>query len=385
MENKPKKPINKKKKSEVKEEIVQKDKKITGPLLPPIGGAIGFFIILIIFAVLFLIKPKSAPGTDQVPLTILFSGQIVAPTTKDWLNDRLVLLYERENEIGRAVTARGEFRESKLGVVDGMFIIEIPNSYKFKAEDLKANNVKFDFGESIRETEPVSFIPIPGLYNVLYSWFGEIVEGETASLKIDSKKLEYTILVLSGDVSTLPSEIMAGKTEYRGGKLVVVATGSSPLLATDGVNVGYALEDVVYKTSVDEVVINKITEPLDNCKSDTELETTYTYAQTFVHKYLTEKSVGGNVEISIPAVEWAKIVLELQSKYGFEDNQIDSSTFTQPMKAAPHTYQFYTITWTEIWENGVVNVVKNGQLEQVPFKVKTNLVHSVVSETRACP
>jgi hypothetical protein len=311
--------------------------------------------------------------------TIMFTGKTVNPVSGEWNNNRLVLVFEREKEVGRTITYQGEFPESDLGIIDGLFVVEIPNTYKFTVADFRANQVPFDFYITSRSDGFMSN------RKIIYHWFPEFPEGSLTHINMESKNLDYTIYILNGDVSTLPPEIMGGTTEFRLGQLFVISPETLPSGVNPPVDGEYYLQDVVYNTSIDQVTLNKITIPLDNCKSEIELQTPYSYSQTYIHKYTQEDTIGGGLNVSIPKLEWAKIVFELQSKYGFEDSQVDSNTITYDLRAAPHSYQFYTVTWTEIWENGVANVVKDNQLVTVPFRVKTNLVYDVASETRACP
>ncbi len=309
----------------------------------------------------------------------MLAGKTINSTTSEWNNNRLVLVFEKEKEIGRTTTFRGEFAENELGIIDGLFVVEIPNTYRFTIKNFEENQVPLDFHMTDR---PDGFLKNR---KIIYHWYPEFIEGNWTGIFMKSKNMYYIIYVLSGDISTLPPEIVGGKTEFKKGVLVVVPPEVVPAEVDQAIEGEYLFQDIVYKTSVENVVLEKITIPIDNCKSDIAIKTPYSYSRTYIHKYIQEDTVGGGLNISIPKIEWAKIVFELKSKYGFEDEQVNTSTITYDLAANPYSYQFYTITGTEIWENGLANVVKDNQPISVPFRVKTNLIYQISSETRQCP
>jgi hypothetical protein len=287
------------------------------------------------------------------------------------------LVFEQGKEVGRTTSIRGEFPENKLGVIDGLFVVEIPNSYKFTLTDFEANRVQFQFQPTRRSNDVLQG------HNVIYYWFPSFVEGESKSITLYTKNVGYVIKVLKGNISELPDEILANKTESRNGLIIVIKEQSPPSdLNVDG---EFAIQNIRSNIGIEKIEINKVTVPLDNCKSDQELKAPYARSQTFIHKYYEEKILSGGVQISLPVFTWLKIVSELQSKYGFEDNQVSETKFAYYLTAAPHTYQYYVITWTEIWEKGIAYVVKNNQSLEAPFRVKTNVIYQIESETHPCP
>lgn len=347
-----------------------------------IGIASWIFVSALLFIVIYFAQSLHTYVTytrprNTTPDTILLAGKVVDPLTSTWSNNRLILVFEQGKEVGRTTSIRGEFPESKLGVIDGLFAVEIPNPYRFTLTDFEANHVPFHFQLTKRSNGVLQN------YNAIYYWFPFFVEGESKSINLPSKNVEYVIKILEGDISQLPDEILANKTEFRNGLIIIAKEQSPP--SDLGIDGEFAIQNIRSNLEIEKVEINKVTVPLDNCKSDQELKAPYVRSQTFVHKYYEEKILSGGVQVSIPVFTWLKIVSELQSKYGFEDNQVSETKFAYYLTAAPRTYQYYVITWTEIWEKGVAYVVKNNQSLDVPFRVKTNVIYQVESETRPCP
>ena len=147
----------------------------------------------------------------------------------------------------------------------------------------------------------------------------------------------------------------------------------------------YSIQEIRSNVGTESNVLNDITVALNNCDSDQELRNPYSYTQTFVHKYYAEKVFTGGIQISLPIATWRKLVAELQTKYGFEDNDIRETNLNIEMFAAPHTFQYYVVTWTEIWEKGIAYIIKAGQPQDLSFTVKTKVELKVESQTLQCP
>jgi hypothetical protein len=307
---------------------------------------------------------------------IMFAGQVVNSSIGDW-NNRLVLVYERNKEVGRDFTHLGEFSENDLGMIDGLFVIEIPNPYQFSLANFEENKVPFDFHLIKRSA---GFLKS---YSAIFHWFPRFQEGAWEVVSLPSKDLYYVVKVLEGNIKTLPSEILNGKTEFKNGPIFVVE--ETPVPDNLGVEGEYLIQEIRSNVGTEPNVISNFTVPLNNCGSDQELRNPYSYTQTFVHKYYEEKVITGGIQISLPIATWLKLVAELQAKYGFEDNQINETNLSIEMFAAPHTYQYYVITWTEIWEKGIAYIIKDSQPMEVPFRVKTRVEYKVESKTLPCP
>lgn len=331
-------------------------------------------IVLFLFLSYFLVNTfwSFYTGPSVVADRLIFAGKIVNPRTARWNNNRLVLVYEREIEIGRAVSYRGEFPESNLGIIDGLFVVEIPNVYRFTYNDFKANKVPFQ-NDIVKRDK----------YTGIYHWFPEFKEGSWEVIMMRSKNLYYVIKVLDGPIETLPPEILSGKTRFDGQRIVVLPTQEVPAnLSVEG---DYIVQQVRPKVGLESVVVNNMTVPLNNCKSDQELVTPYSYTHTYLHKYTEEQGISGGLQVTLPILTWLKIVSELQTKYGFEDNEIAETKLIYNFSAAPRTYQYYAITWTEVWEKGIAYVVQDSRSLEVPFRVKTNVEYKITAETRPCP
>lgn len=87
----------------------------------------------------------------------------------------------------------------------------------------------------------------------------------------------------------------------------------------------------------------------------------------------------------IPVYAWAKVLAEIQTKYGFKNGQIDTRAIEYNMAAAPGTSVVYYVTWKEVRETGTGNVSITSSTLNVSFRVKTNVVYEVSSEPRNCP
>src|SRR5690349_3525965 len=63
------------------------------------------------------------------PKSVIFAGKIVNDKTGEWSNNRLVLVYLKGKEIGRDTSKTSEFI-TDLGMLDGVFVVPITNTYK---------------------------------------------------------------------------------------------------------------------------------------------------------------------------------------------------------------------------------------------------------------
>jgi hypothetical protein len=54
------------------------------------------------------------------------------------------------------------------------------------------------------------------------------------------------------------------------------------------------------------------------------------------------------------------------------------------MAAEPGTNLVYLITWQEIWEKGMAQVTSGIDNVLVPFKVKSNVVYKIDSQSLGC-
>lgn len=345
-----------------------------------------------LFAVLSLlamvISYCAIDSSDSEPENIVFGGKVVNSETGEWNNDRLVLLFLKSKEVARSITSMGEFTgtivkdeptQTPFGVVDGLFLLQAPNTYKLTPEMLLQDGVPLEFRRAYfpnpnNDTNIVS----------MYTWFDEFEEGSTYELHIPSKNITYTIVVLSGSVNDLPPALLiSNSTELlENGEIVVKLPGTDEALDPAQLS-DVAVKEIQYSNQTEEVEINRLTIPLDNCGGSVELSQKYTYTQTFIHEYTTE--TGFTIGAEIPVYAWAKVLAEIQTKYGFKNGQIDTRAIEYNMAAAPRTSVVYYVVWKEIWETGTGNVSVTNSALNVPFRVKTNVVYEVSSEPRTCP
>ncbi|GAB1472078.1 hypothetical protein MASR2M66_29560 [Chloroflexota bacterium] len=298
---------------------------------------------------------------------IVFAGKITDSQKNNWLNNRLVIVYLQGQEVARDISSTGDFPVTGEGVVDGLFVIEIPNTYKFRIWQAFDNSTPLDFAR----------------FYGLSKWFGEIPEGGETSLSIPNKNITYKIKVFSGDVSSLPSEILLpNSTQLLEDGQVIVALPDSVKVNGDQANSNF-VQSIHYATKIEQIQVNKLTVPINNCAGSVEVSQKYTQTQTFVHQYTGE--VGFNIGVEIPFTAWAKLTPEFTAKYGFENGQVDTRAVEYNMAAAPGTNVMYIVTWSEVWESGAANVLNGNDTIVVPFRVKTNLIYDIASEPRTCP
>jgi hypothetical protein len=301
----------------------------------------------------------------------VFAGKVVNQETGEWPNNRLVLLFLKDQEIGRSVTNMGEFPQSKRGIHDGFFVIQVQNSYQLPSESFHGITLSRAFS-------------MPGGY--YYTWFDELEEGSLTTIPVPSKNIKYVLKVLNGDISNFPSALLIpGSTTLKNDNGIVVSLAMTSSAQTSAVipTENDKIQDVLYATNTETVEINKITVPINNCGGSAEVIQKYIQSQTFIYEY--QASAEGGVGLNIPLpFGWANLILELQARYGFEQGQIDSRTIETTLNADAGTNQAYMITWKEIWESGSGTVLTGGDTITIPFRVRTNVIHSIDSQQLSC-
>ncbi|MFL5627374.1 MAG: hypothetical protein ACJ788_17500 [Ktedonobacteraceae bacterium] len=338
-------------------------------------GEIGviFSCCLFIFSILFIAWLWF--GEPDPASEIVFAGKIVNSTTREWPNNRLVLVFLKGKEVGRAVTTVGAFSESNRGTHDGLFIIRVRNIYRLKPDDFtSADNQSFPFQRDRAGRFSRDYI---------YQWFDELEEGNRISILIPSKNAQYSILSIPGDVSALPPEIMrAGSAELKADNQIVVSM-PAPESTPGASSTDLRVQGVTYNQKTETIETNKLTIPINNCGGSSKITRDQMYTQSFLHTYSVEADAGVGAELSLPG-GWTTLLLDLQTKYGFQQNQFEAKTESYHMEAEPGTNQVYVITWQEVWESGTAQVVKGSDVITIPFRVKTNLISSVDSSRMDC-
>lgn len=307
----------------------------------------------------------------MVPNKLVFAGKIVDGSTNKWTNNRLVLLFLEGKEVGRAVSKLGKFVESGQGVHDGLYTITVSNLYELQLTDL--NDV-------ISDTFKLSVIN--GTYSAYY-WHDPFYEGDVFTIKIPTKNIQYAIKSIEGDISLLPKQMLiTGTATLKSDNTIVINLQGNSFEDQPYSESNVLIKNMVYNSDGETVDVSKLTIPIDNCGGSVRVEQKYTHTQTFIHEYSSESVVGGSIELPLGA--WFQVMLELQTKYGFENGQIDTKTIEYDMGAEPRTKVQYVIKMQEIWESGTAEVNWAKDNIEMPFKVKTNLVYSINSEKIAC-
>lgn len=317
-------------------------------------GLIPVFVILIGLA--------CGVSTSQ----ITFTGKVVNSQTGEWPNNRLVLVFLKNEEVGRDTTKTSTTKVE--GVVDGAFSVSIPNTYQLTIEQLNESGAKFETDE----------------YGGKFHWFASFEEGSTQKILIPSKNIEYVIVVIDGDISTLPPELLQpGSASLQpDGSIVVKAPD-----ANGGTAVSLNSEVQVSNVSIsgsESSNLGAMTIPItiNNCGGNSKVVQSYSRTQTFIHEISAGSEVKVGVNITPPI--WFSVVAELQNQYNFKQGQVDTRTLDTELAAEPNTNVKYIITWQEIWDYGVADVYDGVTMMSVPFRVKKELSYSIESENLGC-
>ena len=291
-----------------------------------------------------------------------FTGKVVNSETGEWLNQRLVLVFLRREEIARTTSDLGEFRRSGFGIHDGYFDLEVPNTYRLEAEHLHQLGFK------------PSYVP-------WWTYF-EIGEGNSREFPVPEKNIVYVVRVVPGDISSLPPPMLVPGSIHlseTGEMIVQLDPNAQPAEAGQ-----ILVQAIRTRSETEELVVSRITIPLDNCGGSAPLEYEHTQTHTFMHEYSV--GVGGGIgsEIGIPGLP-VSLIAELEAEYGFTQGEVSSRSISYHMSAEPGTNQVYVITWKEVWEKGEADIMVGGQPVTVDFEVRSDLIYQVDSEARSCP
>lgn len=331
---------------------------------------IGFFVLIcIIIYAISSCTDSVKRRSNQTITKLVVSGKVVNSRANEWPNNRLVLMFLHNIEVARSTTYLGKAQD---GTHDGLFVLEADNPYELTMDILNSSKSGLVF----------AWDDTPG-YGVASTYLDNFEEGSSLEIPIQSKNISYVIKSLDGDVNNLPSSLLvAGSAMLRDNGAIVVFLPDSPTNQTpsaDDANV--LVQGIKYNTNTQSIDVNKFTVPIDNCAGSVTVSQKYIQSQTFIHEYHQETTAGVSVEIPLFFV---KIVPELQTRYGYENGQIETKTVEYNMAAEPHTKVTYIVTWQEVWETGVAEVTSGSNLIDIPFKVKTNLIYKIDSEPATC-
>jgi hypothetical protein len=339
---------------------------------------------LAFLSLLFLLIIAGCSADERVN-NIVFAGRVRNTESSEWLNDRLVIVFLKDKEVGRSVTSIGEFPGNEAyqwvkptgsdGITDGVFITMTPNTYGLTKTVMNKENAGVDFKYAQKRGWLLTE------YTLISGWLGDIPEGNSLILPIASKNISYTVKVINGEYANLPPEIKeTGSTFLKDDGTIVVVSKNIPGNETLTVS-NLTIEGINYATTSEIIELNKFTVPIDNCAGSVRVSQKYTQSQTFIHEYHEETIAGVDLELPI---FFTKIVPELQTRYGYENGQIETKTVEYDMAADPYTKITYIVTWQEVWENGVAKVNSDGTPIEVNFKAKTNLIYRIDSEPAPC-
>lgn len=331
---------------------------------------------------------------------VIFAGKVVNPDTGEWPNNRLVLAFLNGREAGRAISSLSVFptpfqiltggakeSSSSDGLNDGIFQIAVNNDYGLTLANLQEEKglpVSFFSGMST-DNSLFNHTVDPNIdYTFLGTWLGETYENAVLRVPIKQKNIEYAIKVVEGDSSTLPQALLApGNTSLEEDGSIVVSleddpTGVSNLGSSDNIDI----RSVDYEISVENIEVNKVTVPINNCGGSTRVSQTYSQSQTYIREYQLDAEASVGLEIPLPL--WLRLIPELSLRYGFQQGQVDTKTVEYEMAAEAGTSLVYTISWQEVWESGQAEAGSGDDLIIVPFRVRSDMIYALDSESIPC-
>ncbi len=307
------------------------------------------------------------------PPMITLAGRVVNPETGGWLNERLVLVYLKGSEVARMVTQTGKYDPSGRGVHDGLFVVNVPNNYELSLADLRNSAV----------SPPITFGVTDYPSYAYYHWFDSFSEGSQVDIPVTTKNIRYSVKVLSGNAADLPRELLsAGSTRLKEDGTIVTLSTVGPTDAYSDDSDSSTVESLSTDQTTENVILNKLTVPINNCGGSGRVTQRYTQSQTFIHEYVSEFGGSAGVEVGVP---WAKLLVELQAKYGFEQGQVDSRTADTTLEVEPGTNQVFIIVWSEVWDAGTATIMAGKDRIEAPFRVKKDVIYSIDSQKLACP
>ncbi len=312
---------------------------------------------------------------NQIVNNIIFAGKVVSPSNKEWLDNRLVIVFLNGQEVGRAITSTGEFKQSGQGVEDGIYIITLDNPYKFSYNTINkslGNDQKFVLESPIRGNSD------------LYSWTNQLKEGGTYSVEIPEKNIRYVIKSIAGNAATLPQELLNGTTIMKtDGSIDILPPKANNSQAS--ISSSFSLQSINFNTNIEKIEGAKITIPINNCAGSTSVLQNYTQSETYIHSYSLNVSGEVNADIPLPIEDvFVNITANIKANYGFDNGQIETKTFTYSLSVPPKTNITYILTNYEIWEDGTAQAVTGAETVNVPFKVKTDLIQQLDTASSNC-
>jgi hypothetical protein len=322
--------------------------------------------------------------TDLRVSQFLFSGKVVNKNTGAWENDRLVLLFLKGKEIARGVSQTMELKiysqpespdiwKGSEGVMDGIFYIIAPNTYKLTLTSLgvPAEDLNLFNGSHVAQDKESD--------QALATWMDPFYEGDSKEFYIPSKNIRYTIMILPGPISQLPEEIqMPGSVALiEGNRLVAIdPNGPAPepksAAANDMVRFDQELEEVVE--------LPPILFPIDNCSGAAPVKVDFT--QTYIHEIIDETRI--KLGIDLPLAQWLKLSAEIEHHYGISDQQI-TTVSTHLTVPAGNNIKYIAIH-KKVWGTGMVIAISSNVEVIAPYRILKNEIFEIVTaEPLPCP
>jgi hypothetical protein len=250
------------------------------------------------------------------------------------------------------------------GIIDGLFAIEVPNSYALDQPFF--NELEF---QPIDE-EPESF----------QYWIEELEEGESISINIQEKNITYVVKSILGDATELSPLLLDNPTELTRDGAIVVVENSNPSedITIDG---QYEAIDVAFSTEQREQEILQATIPMNNCEGSESTSIEFSESKTQVHEY--NWGVEGKISAEIP-IAVVKVIPEISAVYGYRDGEIRTIDLSATLSAKPGTNQIHRVTFLEIWEQGTATIKTPDSTEELVFETNTNIVLRTDVEALDC-
>lgn len=349
--------------------------------------------------------PESSQMSQPTPISqyfndvscLSFGGKVVNEDTGEWVNNRLILVFFKGNEIARTtslmrelIIAKPPFQDegwasapsfvdkvSSNGIEDGLFLVSVPNIYGLTLSTLGIPPEETLFFEGNTYLSNADWESECG--NVLVSWLYPIYEGQTKEYFIPSKNVTYTLKVLPGDMSQLPAEIQQrGSLKLLDGNRLVAIDPNAP---TPTPQPAFSNNIAQFeKTTEDTYKFPPVIFPINNCSgvADIKQEITHTYIHEIIDE--TKEKLG----IELPIFQWITIVAEIERHYGISDKQITTYSTTLTVPAGQNIQ--YTAIRKQTWESGIATVVSSDVEISAPYRILKNETYEVSdSEQKACP
>lgn len=326
---------------------------------------------------------------EQLATELTFTGKVVNRETGKWLNDRLVLIFLEGRELARTKTStieikietppfrvigKGEEKGSN-GVSDGLFFISVPNTYKLTISTLGVPPHQLSIFEG-RHNIDNKFL---GQRNALVAWMDPFYEGDSKDFFIPSKNIDYTIIVLPGDISQLPSEIQqpGSVVLLEDNRLVAIDPKADEAPRQPTFSSNLTRFDSIAETPFE---FPPTIFPINNCGGMADVKQEVT--QTYIHEIINETRA--KLGIEIPIKDWFNIVAEIERHYGISDKQI--TTYSTTLTIPAGQFIQYTIIRKQQWETGVAVVTVGGIEISAPYKIlKYETFEVISSEQKTCP